>query len=90
MAPEEIFSQLDLRMVFKLTTFASNLFYFTWMNPDPYLEYGSWSTKLLNTDPIWIRIHNTVFKNIQLFRTVLYAGVDRYLVLLLMIRSNLL
>ena len=27
---------------------------------DPYSEYGSGSIKLLNTDPIRIRIHNTV------------------------------
>ena len=25
---------------------------------DPISEYGSGSTKMLNTDPIWIRIHN--------------------------------
>ena len=30
------------------------------MDPDPYSEYGS--RKLLNTDPIRIRIHNTVCK----------------------------
>ena len=31
---------------------------------------GSKSTKLLNTDPIRIRIHNNVFKNIFLSCTV--------------------
>ena len=34
---------------------------FTCMNPDHYLEYGSGSTKLLNTDSILIRIGNTQF-----------------------------
>ena len=29
------------------------------VDPNPYSEYGSGSTKLLNMDPIWIRIHNT-------------------------------
>ena len=29
------------------------------MDPDQYSEYGSESSKLLNTDPIRIRIHNT-------------------------------
>ena len=29
------------------------------MDPDPYLEYESGSRKLLNTDPMRIRIHNT-------------------------------
>ena len=29
---------------------------FTWVDLDPYLEYGSTSTKFLTTDPIWIRI----------------------------------
>ena len=29
-------------------------------DPDPYSEYGSGSTKVVNTDPIWIRIHNIV------------------------------
>ena len=28
------------------------------MDLDPYSEYGSWSSKVLNTDPILIRIHN--------------------------------
>ena len=32
---------------------------FTSVDPDPHSEYGSVSTKFLNTDPIWIRIHNT-------------------------------
>ena len=34
---------------------------FTSVDLDPYSEYGSGSTKLLNTDPIWIRIQNTGF-----------------------------
>ena len=53
--------QLSLWMVnlcLKYYTFCP-LFYpiFTCMDPDPYWEYGS--TKLLNMDPIQIRIHNT-------------------------------
>ena len=53
--------QLSLWMVnlcLKYYTFCP-LFYpiFTCMEPDPYWEYGS--TKLLNMDPIRIRIHNT-------------------------------
>ena len=32
---------------------------FTCVVPDAYLEYGSGSKKVLNTDPIRIRIHNT-------------------------------
>ena len=28
------------------------------VDPDPYWEYGSVYTKLLNTDPVRIRIHN--------------------------------
>ena len=31
---------------------------FTCVDPVPYLVYGSGSTKVLNTDPIWIRIHH--------------------------------
>ena len=31
---------------------------FTCLDPNPYLEYESGSTKLLNMDPIWIRICN--------------------------------
>ena len=42
-----------------LTPFASLLSYIC-MDPDPYGEYGSGSTKLLSTDPTQIRIwiHN--------------------------------
>ena len=32
------------------------------MDPDAYSEYGSGSTKLLNTEPIRIRIHNTALQ----------------------------
>ena len=32
---------------------------FAYVDPDPYSEYGYGSRKLLNTDPIRIRIHNT-------------------------------
>ena len=37
------------------------LFYpkFAFVDPDPYSEYGSGSRKLLSTDLIQIRIHNT-------------------------------
>ena len=34
---------------------------FLCVDPDPYFEYGSGARKLLNTDPIQIRIHNTAF-----------------------------
>ena len=43
------------------------------MDPDPYSEYGSGSRKLLNTDPIRIRIHNTGHSSI------LSVGVERVL-----------
>ena len=33
------------------------------LDPDPYCENGSGLTKLLNTDPIWIGIHNTDNQN---------------------------
>ena len=39
---------------------------FTCADPDPYSEYGFESTKLLNTDSIWIRIHNTDLKVCQI------------------------
>ena len=48
MSPEEIFSQLSLLPLFCPI--------FACVDPVPYSEYGSGSTKLLNTDPI--RIHN--------------------------------
>ena len=35
-----------------------SLIYRTFPCLDPYSEYGSGSTKVLNTDPIWILIHN--------------------------------
>ena len=46
--------------------FVYNLSYiiiFTCVDPDLYSEYGSRSTKVLNTDPICIRIHNTELKD---------------------------
>ena len=44
----------------QFSPFVFNISYFTCECPDPYSEYGSGSgTKYLNTDPIWIRIHNT-------------------------------
>ena len=58
----EIFSQFSLLIVLmsKILHLLS-LFYpiFTCVDPDPYSKYGSGSTKLLNKDPIRIRIHNT-------------------------------
>ena len=46
--------------VFSLTPFALIYPIFTCVDPDPYSEYESRrSTKMLNTDPIWIRIYNT-------------------------------
>ena len=37
------------------------------VDPDPYLERGSGSTKLMNTDPILIRfrIHNTALQQLK-------------------------
>ena len=46
--------------VFSLTPFALIYPIFTCVDPDPYSEYeSSRSTKMLNTDPSWIRIYNT-------------------------------
>ena len=64
MAPEEIkVSWVSERwiFVFNLTPFASNLsyVYLLYVDLDPYSEYEYGSTKLLNTNLIWIRIHNT-------------------------------
>ena len=44
---------------FCLQSYALSLIYpiFICVNPDPYSESGS--TKFLNTDSIWTRIHNT-------------------------------
>ena len=63
-----------------------SLFYpiFTCYNPDQYSEYGSGSTKHLNTDPIRIRIHNTAvtltkkmwIENIIKIIPVLYISHD--------------
>ena len=69
MAPEEIFRQLSL-WTLKGEFTSSNLHIllliypipvFTCVDPDPdpYLEYGSGSTKVLNSNPIWIRINLT-------------------------------
>ena len=47
--------------VFSLTPFALIYPIFTCVDPDPYSEYeSSRSTKMLNTDPSWIRIYNAV------------------------------
>ena len=34
------------------------------VDPDPYWDYESGFTKLLKTDPIWLRIHNTGYYNL--------------------------
>ena len=44
---------------------------FNWVGPDPHSEYGSGSTKLLNTDPTWIRIHYSAESNIRIRNTSL-------------------
>ena len=36
---------------------------FTCLDPDPYSEYGSRSTRVLNADQIWIRIHNNAHES---------------------------
>ena len=65
MSPKEIFSQLSLWIVNfypKSGIFCRhfNLYLqFACVDPDPYSEYGSGPRKLLNTDLIRIRIHNT-------------------------------
>ena len=60
--------------ILTLTNFASVLSYsiptgtvFKCLDPDPFLEYGSGSTKLLNTVPIRIRIYNTLNMTKHLF-----------------------
>ena len=47
---------------------------FTCVDPDPYLDYGSGSTKLPNTVPIWIGIHNTG-GNAKYFESVLWIKI---------------
>ena len=51
MAGEELFSFLNhiLPLIYPM---------FTCVDSDSYSKYGSGSTKVLNTDPIWIRIHH--------------------------------
>ena len=57
MAPEDIFkSAVSLSGAFLSS---SNLSFFTSVEPSPYSKYEFGSTKLLNTDPVWIRIYNT-------------------------------
>ena len=71
MSPEEIFSQFncECRYALNLKPFASTVFYliFTCVDPDPYSDYESGSTKSLNMDPIRIRIHNTGTNRILIF-----------------------
>ena len=45
----------------KLCTFFASIYpIFTCLDLNPYSDYGSGSTKVLITSPIWIRIHNTL------------------------------
>ena len=44
-----------------------------YVDPDPFSEYESGSTKLLKTDPIWIRIDCTVLK-IKLWTSNLFSS----------------
>ena len=53
MIPEELFSQLSLWT----GNFNLKSFIFSCVHPDPYWGYEYGSTKLLNTEPIRIRIH---------------------------------
>ena len=47
------------------------------MGPVQYSKYGSRSKKLLNTDLIWIRIHNTVYKMSHQYEKVSEAESPR-------------
>ena len=64
-----------------LSSFASNLHYIVISN---YLS-GSGSTKVLNTDPIWIRIHNTAYSTssilyvLYIFGGILYEWLSPWL-----------
>ena len=64
-------SQLSVESLngeFLSSTFHSlPLIYAIFTSVDPYSEYGSGSTKFLNTDPIWIliQIHNTAVNQYQ-------------------------
>ena len=49
-------------------SFPRILFIFTCV--DPYSENGFGSTTLLTTDPIWIRIHNTVLNRYEALQTM--------------------
>ena len=58
-----MYSELSLRMVnfcLKSAPFAFIYPIFTSVDLDPYSEYGSGSTQLLNTDPVWIRGSTTL------------------------------
>ena len=64
---------------------------FTCLDPDPYSEYGSRSTRVLNADQMWIRIHNNAHDSwfsltsiSQLFGPLLFLGL-----LLLVLVSHL-
>ena len=50
------------------------LIYPTFTHVDPDFEYGS--TKILNTDPFWIRIHNTAGKIIYRYLIVLFLNLN--------------
>ena len=76
MPSEEFFSLLSLWMVNLSIWHLLPLIFliFTCVDPDPYLDYGSGSTKLPNTVPIWIGIHNTG-GNAKYFETVLWIKI---------------
>ena len=55
------------------------LFLYTCLDPEPYSEFGSGSTKLLNMHPIWIRIQKTFFSKWYryLYFSILKNNIDR-------------
>ena len=70
MAPEETFSlvlnSLNVELFSSILNLLPQMYpIFTCVDPDPYSDYGSGSTKLLNTTSIWIRIHNTAHSHIK-------------------------
>ena len=66
-----------VNFVFNFTPFAS-YFILICVDPvaDPYLEYGS--IKFLNTNPIWIRIHNSGLSTLCSQEQDLKKNSDRY------------
>ena len=72
MAGEELFSFLNhiLPLIYPM---------FTCVDSDSYSKYGSGSTKVLNTDPIWIRILNTGYLAKFSFRIQISSGTGTVL-----------